>query len=261
MAPRAKRAPGRGKEPSLREQLADSGETPIDPIRAALQSDQIDRRYLGREFLTWLIYYADEQNGDGHFSDDQGGPFQIKLGGRVSLKALGDGAGEIMAKGAAPAQMADVRYAIAGGLTVREAEILVTVGDRTWQAAISAETFDLKRVKLPDLLADSDQECAVERLELVEQLDGLLLRAYDAFLRVRLQADWDDAAVPRIKGWLARSILEPQTTLEGILAELGEADDGAPAEAPAVAPRRRRRDPTGAAALHVPPAKPSKLPN
>lgn len=260
MAQRAKSS-GRGREPSLRDQIAESGETPIDGLRQALQTDQTDRRYLGREFLTWLLYYADEQNGDGHFEDEEGNPFQVKPGGRVSLKALGDGASEIMAKGAAPAQMADVRYAIAGGLTVREAEILVTVGDRVWQASLTAETFDLKRVKLPELLGETDVECAMERLELVDQLDALLLHAYDAFLRRRLQRDWEPVEMARVRAWLARSILEPETTLEGILEEIGPiAEGGAAVHAPArVAPRRRRRESSD---LQDPPReKPGKLPN
>ena len=262
MAQRAKSS-GRGREPSLRDQIAESGETPIDGLRQALQTDQTDRRYLGREFLTWLLYYADEQNGDGHFEDEEGNPFQIKPGGRVLLKALGEGSGEISAKGAAPAQMADVRYAIAGGLSVREAELLIIVADRTWQATLNAESFDLKRVKVPDLLGETDRECAVERLELLEQLDALLQLAYSAFLRVRLQPSWDEVEVARLKAWLARSILEPETSLEAILEEIGPLDGSSARPSAVSAPRRsRRREARPVETVTAPPgAKSTKLPN
>jgi hypothetical protein len=204
---------GRRREPSLQEEIDASGETPLDAVRAALQDEQVDHKFLGREFLTWLIFYADEENGGGQFDPDDGGDkdaFRIQPGERVVLKALGEGAGEITAKGAAPAQTADVRYVIAGGLTVREADLLLLRGDRTWQLTATAEFFDVKRAKLPALLSEEDVQRAQERLELLDEMDGMIQAAYGAFLRERLEPAWDSERVPEIRAWLARSILEKE---------------------------------------------------
>jgi hypothetical protein len=219
---------GRRGEPSLREQIAESGETEISATRAALTDELTDHRFLGREFLTWLIYHADASEGDGGVEVDadlardlEGGgggfdktercdAFRVIIGERVILKALGDGSGEITARGAATGHSADVRYAIAGGLTVREADLLFAREDRIWQAAVNAENFDLKRVKLPALLSEEDYERAQERLALLDDLDAMLRAAFDAFLRVRLSPAWQNETVPRLRLWLARSILEKQ---------------------------------------------------
>jgi hypothetical protein len=205
--------PGRGRrEPSLRDEIAASGETEVSAVREALRTDLTDHRFLGREFLTWLIFYADddgEDGGGGKFpSSDQVDAFRVMIGERAVLKALGDGSGEITARGPATGQVADVRYAIAGGLTVREIDVLFERGDRIWQAAVSAESFDLKRVKLPELLSEEDSERAAERLQLTDDLDAMLRAAYQAFLKVRLDAAWSKDWVPRLRAWLARSILE-----------------------------------------------------
>lgn len=216
----------KGGEPSLKDQIDASGETEIDPVRAALGEDMTDRRFLGREFLTWLIFHADDENGGGEFvSTDLVDAFRVIVGERVVLKALGDGSGEITARGAAPAQSADVRYAIAGGLTVREADLLFERGDRTWQAAVSAEQFDLKRVKLPALLSEEDSERAQERLSLLDELDAMLKAAFNAFLAARLAPSWQKSDVPELRGWLARSILEKKQ-LELELAGQGTAHKG-----------------------------------
>jgi hypothetical protein len=227
----AKHAERQRGEPSLREQIADSGETELSATRRALTEELTDRRFLGREFLTWLVYHADGSSGDGDLLDgDNGGPleldlgedsgsgrfdasdrceaFRVLIGERVILKALGDGSGEITARGAATGHSADVRYAIAGGLTVREVDLLFARGDRIWQAAASAENFDLKRVKLPSLLSEEDSERAHERLQLISDLDAMLRAAYDAFLRARLHPAWQTETIPRLRVWLARSILE-----------------------------------------------------
>ena len=81
------------------------------------QDHLTDRKFLGREFLTWIIFYSDEENNDGDFpSSDEVDGFRVRPGARVVLRAMREKADEITTRGAAPAQSADVRYAIAGGL-------------------------------------------------------------------------------------------------------------------------------------------------
>lgn len=199
----------RGGEPSLREAIAESGETEVDKTRAALVLELEDRRFLGREFLTWLIYHSDDDNGGGDFAESElCDAFRIIVGERIVLKALGEGSGEIAAKGPAPATTPDVRYAIAGGLTVRELDLIFERGDRLWQAAVAAEGFDLRRVKLPALMSEEDSERLSERLELLDELDKMLQAAFRTFLRLRLAANWATEELPHLRGWLAHSILE-----------------------------------------------------
>ncbi len=158
-----------------------------------------DRRFLGREFLTWLVMKAE---GDGTTFESDEEDFKVNLGNRVLCKALGDGSAEIAARGDDPLE---VRYAIAGGLTVRELDVLFSSGDRAWSLAVSAENFDLKRVKLPALLSEEDAERAHERLELIGQADAMLECAYGHFLSVRLSTEWP-ATVAVMRVWLKDSI-------------------------------------------------------
>jgi hypothetical protein len=196
-------------EPSLAEAIAESGETEIDKTRAALNTELEDRRFLGREFLTWLIYHTGDENGGGNFVESElCDAFRIIVGERVVLKALGEGTGELTARGVAPAATPDVRYAIAGGLTVREVDLIFERGERLWQAAVSAEGFDLRRVKLPALLSEEDSERLGERLDLLDELERMLEAAFATFLRLRLHASWEKKELPQFRSWLARSILE-----------------------------------------------------
>lgn len=205
-------AKSRRGEPSLREAIAESGETAADPTQQALAAELDDRRFLGREFLTWLIFHSDDENGGGAFAESElCDAFRVVVGERVVLKALGEGTGEITARGVAPAATPDVRYAIAGGLTVREVDLIFEQGDRgerLWQAAVSAEGFDLRRVKLPALLSEEDGERLNERLELLGELDRMLQAAFRSFLRLRLKPSWQSEELPRLRTWLAHSILE-----------------------------------------------------
>ena len=46
----------KSSEPSLAEQIAASGETEISKTALSLRDDLADQRFLGREFLTWLVF-------------------------------------------------------------------------------------------------------------------------------------------------------------------------------------------------------------
>lgn len=91
MAPRKKtEAPKRARsrssgEPSLREAIEASGETPVDEARAAEQEQRDDLLFLAREFLTWLVFHVEE--GGGEFAgDDEVPAFTISFGGRLTLR-------------------------------------------------------------------------------------------------------------------------------------------------------------------------------
>lgn len=217
----------RGAEPTLKELIAESGETEAPPLRKALSEDKTDRKFLGREFLTWLLYHAEQ--GGGRFNDADEGAFTITPGERILLRAMGEAGTEIAARGSAPAQTADVRYAVAGGLTVREADLIVQRGEETWQVAVHADLFDLKRVKLPDLQSEEALDRAAERLTHLDRLDAMLKTAFSAFLALRLRPAWAKKTVPLLRQWLMGSILHESYLPDGDGDNAGQAAKGAKA--------------------------------
>lgn len=177
------------------ETLAESRDTEDDePSPEAL--DLQDRRFLGREFLTWLIYAASADNdGLSVGPTEHCGAFQVRIGERIGMRALGQGVGEFTARGVAPAETADVRYCLAGGHTVRACEVYFQRGERVTAAMILADGFDLSRVRLPALLT---------RLDLIDEVEAMLRAAYGKFLRIRLHS-WADT-IGAIGEWLRRSL-------------------------------------------------------
>jgi hypothetical protein len=200
-------APARTREPSLKDEIAASGETPVDEDARAAQEDRDDLGYVGREFLTWLAYHADVEGGLFEADEKADVPeFTIHFGGRVGLQALSGVVRDVVLKGSAPASSPDLRYALAGGLSVKEAELLVTeVGadpERSWRATVEARTMDLRGVKLPALLAEEDEARLDERLHLLRRLDRLLEAAFGHFLTLRAQPAWRRRVVPALREWL-----------------------------------------------------------
>lgn len=197
-----KRKAIRPRETTLREEIAASGETETEVREETLD----DLAYLAREFLTWLVFHADE--GDGQFAGaGDVRPFAVQFGGKLTLRTTVGLVTDMSVKGSSPAISPDLRYALAGGLAVREADLrLVFDGDddeRAYAFALAADGFDLKRVKIPALLTEEEDDRADERLALLGELDAALQHAYTHFVQLRSRPTWKRSVVPAMKAWLS----------------------------------------------------------
>ncbi len=200
--------------------------------QAVTETDDVqDFAYLGREFMTWLLWRVDA--GEGDFGA-RGEEFSVAFGGRVRLGAPLGFATDLVLKGSSPAYGAEARAAIGSGHTLREAEMRVTRGELEWRFTLIGETLDLRSVKLPALLkeapgarggnakggksagkrgkgkGDDDasdpgegfDERFTERLTLLEELDQMVRTAFATFMRERLRPAWKREVVPALRTWL-----------------------------------------------------------
>ena len=167
---------------------------PMTPEEASREALIDTFRFLSREFLTWLVYHADVDGGvfEG---------FEISVGGKLILRAPGGTVTDVTIKGPCPSLSPDLRYSLAGGLSVKEVELTLSKGERSFSFALAAENFDLKRVKLPELLAEESDDRLMERLTLLGELDACLRTAYGEFLKLRGDG-WSETVVPAMKEWL-----------------------------------------------------------
>jgi hypothetical protein len=190
------------REPTLREEIAASGETEIDEGARAEREDREELGFLGREFLTWLVFHADEGNGELK-GDRELADFRIVPGGKLTLSTMGGVVSELVLKGSAPASSPELRYAIAGGLSVKELDLRLDEGDRAWLFALEARHLDLKRVKLPALMTEEDDARTDERLHLIGRLDRAVRVAFAQFLELRSSPAWTRTTIPALRRWLA----------------------------------------------------------
>jgi hypothetical protein len=200
---RGRRRATAGREPTLDEEIAASGETGISSAAVAEREVRDDLVFLAREFLTWLVHHA-EVDGGAFAGDDQVAPFSIAFGGRLTLRSPAGLVTDVTMKGPAPVGSPDLRYALAGGLAVKEADLRLSQGERVYTFGLAAEHFDLKRVKLPALLDEETDDPGEERTQLLSALDQALRHAFATFLALRLGPAWSEQVVPALRAWLSQ---------------------------------------------------------
>jgi hypothetical protein len=158
------------------------------------------KSYLGREFLTWLLYSSESGEPIVRF-DDQ--PVTLVFTDRLVLRGIAGEVVELTVKGAMAPYSPIVRQAMDRGLLIHQGRLRLAHGERSYEATLDAEHLAFKGGKVPDLLSEEDDDGIHERLMLAEQLALLVHALLEQFLKLRSSKRWAKDVVPAMKAWMA----------------------------------------------------------
>ena len=167
------------------------------------------KRFLGREFLTWLLYRLEEEGGRLAIGGDV---VELALGDRLVLQEQGERNGKLTL-----VDEGDVRSELGAGLRrgklVDRARLTMTLQDRTWQLTLDGGLLTYDSLRCPPLgdrdagLAD-DPRAVFEndlflRLADVEHVVRLLDQLFASFCELRASSRWEAETVPLLRDWIA----------------------------------------------------------
>jgi len=161
---------------------------------------------IGREFLTWLWFKAEERNG------------RIKLSGKEEVElhflkriALEAGEGEY-AQGVVchgiHAELTEGKEAnTAGGKKSKEAGIKLIHDNNEWEFAIKADSFDIQSLKLPapdwqETPEDRRQEACWKEFTSLKNAVKTMDKLYESFLQIRFSPQWKEKETKLLNKWL-----------------------------------------------------------
>lgn len=157
------------------------------------------KAYLGREFLTWLLWSS--ESGEPLIVID-GEPVVVLMTDRLLLKGLTGEIIELSARGAMAPYSSLMRQSLDRGLLVHQCRVRLTHGERAYAVTLDAEFFDCRGAKLPSLLSPGDEDYLEERLFLAEQLSTMVQMMLEKFLKLRASKSWAAEVVPELKAWM-----------------------------------------------------------
>jgi hypothetical protein len=185
-----------GVDGAATEEKQDQAELERGKAREALLRG---KAYLGREFLTWLLWRS--EGGEPVTSFEKAGLTALFLG-RIVLKGVSGDVTEMSARGAMAPYSEQVRQALDRGLLVHQARLLLTHGEKAYEVTVDAEFLDIRAAKLPELMSEEEDSRTGERLYLAEQLSAMLHALVEAFIAVRASKAWSKQIVPEMKQWM-----------------------------------------------------------
>jgi hypothetical protein len=167
------------------------------------------RAYLGREFLTWLLWRS--ESGD-PLVDFEGTGLVVLYTGRCTLRGVNGDVTELMARGALAPYSEQVKHSMDRGLLVHQARWRLTHGEKVYEVTLDAEFLDIRAAKLPELMAEEEDDRLLERLYLTEQLSKMVDALVQSFLEVRASRNWSKKVVPAMKSWMKGEDEAPRAT-------------------------------------------------
>lgn len=156
------------------------------------------RTWLGRECLTWLLWKSESTEA---LLSLGGQDVTVLFHGKALLRAGAGDVTEASVKGVTAPYSKLVKQALQRGLLIHAARLQLTHGEQQFEATVDAEFFDLKAVKLPALLTESEDDKLTERLELVTRLSAITDALVAAFVKERTGKNWNKT-VGSLKAWM-----------------------------------------------------------
>ncbi len=171
---------------------------------AALESLHRNRAYLGREFLTWILWAS---NDGAPLCTVDGHGVTVLVTGRVILRGLAGEATELAVKGHLSAYSEVVRFAIDRGLIVHSARLRLEWNEQVYELTVDAEHLDVRGALAPKTEAESEEadpeDEVLARMATSERLGTFIDGLWSAFVAVRMTPKWSRRVVPAMKAWLA----------------------------------------------------------
>jgi hypothetical protein len=169
-----------------------------------LDAQGIGPALLGREFLTWLWFKAEERNG--MILVPGFGDIEMHFVRRLALES---GQGEYTESVVCQGQHTDLKEgkeAVRQGKKIKEARLRLGRDSAKWEFTFKADTLQFQSLKLP-VPTDMDEEeegdkggRVLERLYLIEAAIKTMDDLFADFLQLRLSEDWSTEA-SRLETW------------------------------------------------------------
>lgn len=156
----------------------------------------------GREFLTWLWFKAETQNG--RMALAEGRELGVLVEGPLTFTHEGNGAHAAVLKKGAPENSIEARTCLLGGKKLKEAKITFALDEQnTWSFGIEADQFLFRGLKLPQGEGPLDAVSRFqERMIYLEQWREIFLDLFGAFVDVRSETRKWKATLSDIREWV-----------------------------------------------------------
>jgi recombination associated protein RdgC len=167
------------------------------------------KRFLGREFLTWLLFRVEEDGGRMVVGNDV---VELALGDRVVMQEQGESNARLTL-----VDEGDMRPELGAGLRrgklIDRARIAVTRGERRWELSLDGGMLTYDSLRCPklgdrDAALSDDPRALFEndlflRLADIEEVVGFLDGLFASFCQLRASSGWQAETLPALRAWVA----------------------------------------------------------
>ena len=170
-----------------------------------IHTQSAHKSFLGREFLTWLWYFAEQDEGRFEMTLNDGATksAQIWLDDRIVLTSKTGRSHEHIIKGGVPSTSDEAAISLKAGKSVKELKVAIEIdGTGLFSATLGGEELAPKGLKLPEPQDSSDQTVLEQRVEYMAVFTSALDTLFGKFMDERTDKLWDTTRINSIRSWI-----------------------------------------------------------
>jgi len=161
-------------------------------------------KFIGDEFLTWLWFSMEKDSTSlEKLSPDL---LSIEIGNRIVLENRYQQSVERITIKGEDANFDEGKLALRKGAVVTEMNLCLKSGGQEWRFTIKGESLNISGFKTPFSgpieTAEDVEGAVVEKAYLYDQAIQIVDNLFKSFIKTRVSNDWQDKAVPKIRGWI-----------------------------------------------------------
>ena len=169
--------------------------------------DKIENtRFFGEEFLTWL-WFRSETN-EGVFTFEDGAEIILHFDNQLTLEANLAEAERSKLTGGSPSFSPEAKEALRRGKRVSQAKLRMSREGREWVFSVTAQTLAIGGMKIPAVLSKEEDDKFYERMDLLDEADAALRALYAEFIEKRIDFDAWQSELVEMKAWVQEPIDE-----------------------------------------------------
>ncbi len=172
-------------------------------------------RFLGSEFIVWIWFCSEAL--EARLEVPGFGPAEVWLDTLLVLEAPEEKGERVALRGLAPSGGEEARVALAQGKLPTQARLHLRLDPEDYGFVLRADTLARSQVQLPAKLKEAGEERFLERMQLLERLDGMFDALFREFLRVRVSPSWERQIVPALREWVGGGDLPSAAVVRGWL--------------------------------------------
>ena len=174
------------------------------PTEGEGEFDNGERGFLGREFLTWLWYHTETQEGVVPLKTDSlhalPDDVTIYIDKSMQLECDFKITGRDVVYSDGPGRSPEALAAVQIGKQPTKMGFILVADGYDYSFSLDAKALAVRGLKLPLIDADSDEELFDERCKHVVRLGAILDGMYGSFVAERFSSGWD-GRVREIRNW------------------------------------------------------------
>ena len=163
------------------------------------------KKFIGREFLTWLWFQSDSKSGMVPVDESQ--TVEIWVDNKIVLESADEETLEKVICQGDSSEMLEARQALKQGKKVSQASFRLYMKDDEWRFSLDDSRLNFRTCRTPKIMLDKKEDpegLFYEKTFLLQEAVRIIEQLFIRFVKIRISPQWKQSELPALRKWVQK---------------------------------------------------------